>query len=77
MVQIHTHEGFYDDRVAWDFSEEEKNRIKEIMEELRIIFQAESVGMTMPPMALTQNLDYTIAIKIYGSPPRCVFENKW
>lgn len=35
----------FGNRTYYDFSEEEKQRVKEILEELKNIFQAESVGL--------------------------------
>ena len=72
MIQVHTAEGTIVDRVALDFSNEEIVRIKEICEELRKIFMAQSVGISLFELSAGMPVNYQIEIS--GCPARLVFE---
>lgn len=46
----------------YDLSDEERDRVKSILEELRIIFEAESVGFEAGEATISPTRDYTIRI---------------
>ena len=62
MIQIHTAPNMVYDRVALDFSDAEIQRIKEICEELKEIFMAESVGFSKAEISNGLPVNYQIDI---------------
>ena len=62
MIQIHTAPNMVYDRVAYDFSDEERQRIQEICEELKEIFMAESVGFSKAEISNGLPVNYQIDI---------------
>lgn len=72
MVLVHTNPNNVNDRVALDFSDEEIQRIKEICEELREIFMAESVGISKSE--ISNGLPVSYQIDITCCPARRVFK---
>ena len=62
MIVKETHPGMVFSRKYLDLSDSEKERIKEICEELRSIFNADSVGFIMPEHTLGNKNDYEIKI---------------
>lgn len=72
MIQVHTAPGMIYDRVALDFSDEEKQRIQEICKELQEIFMAESVGLSKTE--ISNGLPVSYQIDIMTCPARNVFE---
>ena len=72
MIQVHTAPNMIYNRVAYDFSDEERQRIKEICEELREIFMAESVGFSKAEISNGMPVNYQI--DIMNCPARNIFE---
>ena len=66
MIVKETHPGYCFSRKYLDLSDSEKERVKEICEELRTIFDADSVGFISPEekSLLVPKCDYVI--KIYN-----------
>ena len=63
MIIKETRPGKFNSRKYLDLSDSEKERVKEICEELRSIFRADSVGFIAEP-TLSSKRDYVI--KIYN-----------
>ena len=72
MIQVHTAPNMVDDRVALDFSDEEKQRIQEICKELKEIFMAESVGLSKAE--ISNGLLVSYQIDIMRCPARNLFK---
>ena len=64
MIIKETRPGYIHTRKYFDLSDSEKERIKEIFEELRLIFNADSIGLIAPDPALGPKCDYKF--KIYN-----------
>lgn len=62
MQVMNTHPGTIYGRSYFDLSEEEKERLQEILNELRDIFNADSVGLVNPEVTIGPKCDYTIRI---------------
>ena len=56
-------------RHVQELSEEEKIRVQEICDELREIFNADSVGFLAPELTVSNKTDYTI--RIYNGDTIC------
>lgn len=65
MIVDHTSPGTVNDRTALVFSNEEKQRIQEICEELKEIFMAQSVGLYGE---MSINIPVNYRIDIVGCP---------
>jgi len=65
MIVGHTRPGMINDRTALVFSNEEKQRIQEICEELKEIFMAQSVGIYGEA---SENIPINYHIDIVGCP---------
>ena len=72
MIQVHTAPNMVYDRVALDFSDEEKQRIQEICKELKEIFMAESVGFSKEE--ISNGLPVSYQIDIMRCPARNIFK---
>lgn len=64
MIVKEKYPGYINTPRYFDLSDSEKERIKEIYEELRLIFNADSVGIPQPDLTLGSKNNYEI--KIYG-----------
>ena len=64
MIIKETRPDYIFSRKYFDLSDSEKERLKEIFEELRIIFNADSVGFVQPDLTLSSKNNYEI--KIYN-----------
>lgn len=64
MIVKEVKPGYIFTRKYFDLSDSEKERIKEICEELRLIFNADSVGIVQPDLTLSPKNNYEI--KIYN-----------
>lgn len=64
MIVRETKPGQINTRYIQELSAEEKERVQEILEELRLIFNAESVGFVAPELTISNKTNYTI--RIYG-----------
>ena len=62
MIIRETDPGMIYTRHVQELSPEEKDRVQEILEELRLIFNAESVGFEAPELTLYRKTNYTIRI---------------
>lgn len=62
MIVKETHPGMIYSRKYFDLSDSEKERIQEICDELRSIFNADSVGFIAPELTLGNKRDYEIKI---------------
>ena len=71
MIVDHTNPGMVNDMTALVFSNEEKQRIQEICEELKEIFMAQSVGVYGE---MSMNLPVNYRIDIVGCPPAYKYE---
>ena len=65
MIVAHTAPHMAYDTKTFDFSDEEKQRVKEILDELRDIFMAESVSLEIPA-SVSSKVNCTININ--GAP---------
>lgn len=72
MIVDHTNPGMVNDMTALVFSNEEKQRIQEICEELAEIFMAQSVSI-YGNMSVNLPVDYHI--DILGCPPAYKYED--
>ena len=63
MIITETEPGFYGTARYFELSEIEQNRVYELLNELKEIFNAEGVGF-IPEMTMKPKTDYTI--KIYN-----------
>lgn len=64
MIVKEKYPGYIHTPKYFDLSDSEKERIKEICEELRLIFNADSVGIPQPDLTLSSKTNYEI--KIYN-----------
>lgn len=64
MIVKETHPGYIHTPRYFNLSDSEKERIKEICEELKLIFNADSVGFVQPELTLSHKNNYEI--KIYN-----------
>lgn len=62
MQIMNTHPGTVYGRSYFDLSEEEKERLQQILDELRVIFDADSAGLVNPEFTKGPKCDYTIRI---------------
>lgn len=62
MIIRETNPGMIFTRRVQELSEEEKMRLQEICDELRKIFNADSVGFAIPEPSASNKSDYTIRI---------------
>ena len=72
MIVDHTNPGIVNDMTALVFSNEEKQRIQEICEELKEIFMAQSVGVYGE---MSMNLPVNYRIDIVGCPTPYKYED--
>lgn len=72
MIVDHTSSGTVNDRTALVFSNEEKQRIQEICEELKEIFMAQSVGLYGE---MSINIPVNYRIDIVGCPTPYKYED--
>ena len=72
MIVDHTSSGMVNDMTALVFSNEEKQRIQEICEELKEIFMAQSVGIYGE---MSINLPVNYRIDIVGCPTPYKYED--
>lgn len=72
MIVDHTSPGTVNDRTALVFSNEEKQRIQEICEELAEIFMAQSVGLYGE---MSINIPVNYRIDIVGCPTPYKYED--
>ena len=62
MIVKETKPGQIGTKYYYDLSDEERDRIKNILEELRVIFEAESIGFEANTATTSPTYDYTIRI---------------
>ena len=74
MVIDHTKPGNINDRIALVFSNEEKQRIQEICEELKEIFMAQSIGIYGE---VSENFPINYHIDIIGCPSVYTYKDRY
>ena len=62
MQIMNTHPGTVYGRSYFDLSEEEKEKLQKILDELQVIFNADSAGLVNPELTMFPKCDYTIRI---------------